>query len=157
MTVTLPISPLDDEHDPARQVLTLLAALGELSCTLNAPDAGPERWSLASYDLCTVVTVAAGLASRFDVPPYQGADWPDGTPVGCDGTADEPHQLLADIVAAAGWVADWVRDPHGRTGPAWLSTVPVTELLARTWCLADRIGVRDKLWSLLSERLSTPS
>jgi hypothetical protein len=139
------------QYDPTRQVLTLLTALGELSTTLNSPDAGPERWSLASYDLCTVVTVAAGLASHFDVPPYRRADWPDGTPVGGEGT-DDPHRLLADLVTAAGWVAEWAREPG--SGLAWLSAVPVTELLARTWSLADRLSVREPLWTLVQEALS---
>lgn len=155
MTHSLSTSPLDGEYelitrliehspdvDPAQQVVTLLAALGELSATLNAPDAGPERWSLAAYDLCTVVTVATALASCFDITPHRAAVWPDGTRVGVDG----------DLVTAAGWVADWVREPPS-SGKTWLSAVPVTELLARAWCLADRLALRDVLRAALRREL----
>lgn len=146
-------SPTGPDFDPARQTLTLLAALGELSGTLDAPGAG--RWFLASYDLRTILTVAAGLASCFDIQPHQGAAWPDGVQVGGDGASvavHPPHHLLAELVVAAGWVAEWVRDTAGED-TAWQSAVPLTELIARTWCLAGRLGVRDGLRALIEEQL----
>lgn len=170
MTLSVPISPFDQDYeligrfvehypigsdfDPEGQVLTLLTALGELSCILNAPDAGPGRWALARYDVCTVVTVAAGLASWFGVRPHRAADWPDGCHIGGDGAylgVHEPHHLLAELVTAAGWVAEWVREAEPRT-TGWQSAVAVTELLARAWCLAGRLGVRAGVRALLDER-----
>jgi hypothetical protein len=57
---------------------------------------------------------------------------------------------LAEVVEAAGWVADRVLDqtepaPDTSVAHPWLKAVPVTELVARTWYLADRLGIRETL------------
>ena len=77
----------------------------------------------------------------------------------------EGWQTLNEVIEAVGWVAEWVLDPdghdtlcagtdrHGRAR-AWLAAVPVTELLVRTWCLADRLGVRDTLRDLIRQDLA---
>jgi hypothetical protein len=154
---------LGPEFDPQRQVLDLLAALGELSRTLNASDAGPGRWAHARNDLHTVITVAVDLAAYFQLPPYVGTTWPDGTRIGGDGayrTMHNPHHLLAELIEAAGWVAQWVpahRQSATTGSRQWQDTEPITELIARTWSLADRLNLRDTLRAALHAQMTTPS
>lgn len=154
---------LRPEFDPQRQVLDLLAALGELSRTLNASDAGPARWTHARDDLLTAITVAVDLAAHFHLPPYEGTAWPDGTRIGGDGAyqaTHNPHHLLAELVEAAGWVAQWVPahgEPSATETRQWLDTEPITELIARTWCLADELNLREPLRAALHAQVATPS
>lgn len=157
--------------DPEHDVLSLIGTIGELSCTVSASDAGSGRWQLTGTDLHRVLITVADLAAHYGVPPYEGDVWPDGTAVGGDGVhlhlaEASPHRLLVEVIEAVGWVAEWVLDPdghhtlcsgtdrHGRDR-AWLAAVPVTELLVRTWCLADRLGVRETLRDLIRQDLAS--
>lgn len=155
--------PIGPDFDPRSEVLVLFQALGEVSCTLNAPDAGPDRWRTAAGDLLTVLTTPTGLAVHFDVGLYEGAEWPDGTRVGGDGayaSGHHPHHLLAEVIEAAGWVAEWVLArteaavaASTEPGYGWLTAGPITELVARTWCLIDRLDLRESLRTAIREQM----
>lgn len=143
------------DFDPHRQVLLLLQTLGEVGCVVNAPDAGARRWRNAAPDLLTVIMIAADLAAHYGVPPHAADEWPDHTRIGGDGAHSagyDSHHLFAEVVEAAGWVAEWVL---GSTtpSPAWLVAVPTTELLARTWCLAELWDLRGVLRAAIEEQL----
>lgn len=142
------------DFDPRRQVLLLLQTLGEVGCVVNAPDAGARRWRNAAPDLLTVIMIAADLASHYGVPPHAADEWPDHTRIGGDGAHSalhDSHHLFAEIVEAAGWVAEWVLSP-ATPSPAWLVAVPTTELVARTWCLAQLWDLRDTLRVAIEEQ-----
>ncbi|HEX5120428.1 MAG TPA: hypothetical protein VFW65_35045 [Pseudonocardiaceae bacterium] len=151
------------DFEPGRQVLLLLQTLGELSCTVNAPDSGAARWCNASDDLLHVLLICANLAAYYDIAPYEATEWPDRTRIGGDGAHSagyDSHHLLAEVVEAAGWVAEWVArrtEPVDTASlepsPGWLIAVPTTELIARTWSLIDRWDLRDTLCAVVRDQL----
>jgi hypothetical protein len=108
-----------------------------------------------------VISVPVDLAAYFHLPPYDGVEWPDGTRVGGDGAYEAmhyPHHLLAELIEAAGWVAEWVsarRELSATVSCQWLDTEPIIELVARTWCLADRLQLRDALRAALHKQVTT--
>ncbi|HEX4393575.1 MAG TPA: hypothetical protein VH084_18835, partial [Mycobacterium sp.] len=74
----------------------------------------------------------------------------------------DPQHLLGELLEAAGWVGNWVHDRATWTvdnaAPAtteanWHAAEPVTEFIARTWCLADRLDAREPLRTLVNEHL----
>ncbi|HEY1573835.1 MAG TPA: hypothetical protein VGG05_21005 [Pseudonocardiaceae bacterium] len=151
------------DFEPRRQVLLLLQTLGELSCTVNAPDAGAARWCNASDDLLNVLLICADLSAHYEIAPYDATEWPDHTRIGGDGAHSaehDSHHLLAEVVEAAGWVAEWVLrrteavDTASLEPPlSWLIAVPTTELIARTWCLTDRWNLRDTVAAAIRDQL----
>lgn len=161
---------IDLKVDPLQEVLRLLGSLGEVSSALNCLDDDVKRSAsdqTVHADLYALLVIAAGLARQFDVVPYDNDEWPDGVHVriGGDGAVAEghdPHRLMNELLEAAGWVATWVQGNLGSAGhtttlpssvPTWLAAEPITELIARTWCLADRLDARDQLLKLIHENL----
>lgn len=157
----------DVPHRPASRLL------GALSETINLVNSG--AYARAMYaevvhiNLCELLIVGAGLARRFGITVYHGDEWPDEchTRIGGDGalaTGHDPQHLLSELLEAAGWVANWV---HACTAPAahaispptmestWRATEPVTEFIARTWCLADRLDARQPLRALVNDYLAS--
>jgi hypothetical protein len=151
---------------PQQQVIEVFAALNDLRTHISTSD---YTDSLPAH-LRTVLVAGAILARTFGVPLYDADEWPDGqhTRIGGDGalaTGHHPLDLLTELADAATWVATFV---HYRarmtpalqaifadTGPAWLVTEPLTELIARTWCLADSLAARETLRDLILDHLCT--
>jgi hypothetical protein len=106
-----------------------------------------------------LLVAGAGLARQFDVTPYHADVWPDEyrTRIGGDGalaTGHDPRHLLGELLEAAGWVAEWVHNHANAETPTWRGAEPVTELMARIWCLADRLDAREPLRAQVNQYLS---
>ncbi|HEX5405607.1 MAG TPA: hypothetical protein VFX16_25305 [Pseudonocardiaceae bacterium] len=108
-----------------------------------------------------MLVAGAKLAGQFGVSLHEADEWPDDnhTRIGGDGaiaTGHEPQQLVAELWEAATWVATFV-DHRGSTAamPDWQAAEPITELFARTWCLADSVAAREPLRRLVNGHLST--
>jgi hypothetical protein len=148
-----------------QQVIDVFAALNDLRTLITAGD-----YSAAiPAHLRTVLVAGANLASTFGVPLYEADEWPDGqhTRIGGDGalaTGHHPLDLVTELADAATWVATFVhyrarmtpaiRAVFADAGPAWLVAEPLTELTARTWCLADSLSAREALRDLVLDHLS---
>jgi hypothetical protein len=162
-------SPTGPDVDLLRRVADLLASVGQ---TIRVVSSGAYAHATSESDvhanLCALLIAAAGLARQFDVVLYDGDVWPDeyDTRIGGDGalaTGHTPQHLLDQLLEAASWVCDWIRDltvgaegnaGRAKTAPTWLATEPVTEFIARTWCLADRLDAHEPLRALVIEYLS---
>jgi hypothetical protein len=183
LAITAPIDRLDREQalmdrlvnespiglDLLHQTYSLLGTLGETIGLISSGDYARvthRRDVLAN--LRALLVTGAGLARRSGVTLYHGEVWPDDchTRIGGDGalaTGHDPERLLGELMEAAGWVATWVHnlgtpdaDNTRTTGEerSWAGAEPITELIARTWSLADRLDAREPLRALLNEHLS---
>jgi hypothetical protein len=159
--------PAGTDVDPRREVLSLFSALGEVGCLISSSqNRTPVEVQAIHASLCTILVVSARLARQCGVSLYSDDEWPDGchTPIGGDGAIIrglDPQHLLAELVEAAGWIATWLQSLTSltfntkiqTTAETWLVTEPVTELVARTWCLADGLDAREPLRALIQEQL----
>jgi hypothetical protein len=148
--------PTGRDAEPLQQWTTLLNALSQATVLIDSRDRGDVLHS----SLCAVLVAGAGIARRLGVSPYEADEWPDGnhTRIGGDGalaTGHEPQRLVAELWEAATWVAAFV-DNHNAipTTPDWQASEPITELFARTWCLADSVAAREPLRRLVRGHLS---
>jgi hypothetical protein len=152
--------PTGPDVAPQQQINDLFNALSEIGSLINSRCYGDA----IDTNLCTLLVTGAAVARRFGVSLYENDEWPDGahTRIGGDGarsTGHDPLDLVAQVWEAATWVASFVQD-HSTTSaptatePAWLTAEPVTELIARTWSLADSLGARGPLRVLIRDHLS---
>jgi hypothetical protein len=157
-------SPTAPDVSPQHRVGSLLGVLGETISLVNSGSYANELTVHAN--LCALLVAGAGVARQFDITLYHGDVWPDEcrTRIGGDGAlamGHDPRHLLGELLEAAGWIAEWVQDRTtpavGNAAPTWSATEPVTELIARTWALADRWEAREPLRALVNEYLGGPS
>jgi hypothetical protein len=162
-------SPTGPDADPWQRVVDLLATVSQ---TINLIKSGAyahvSSESAVHANLCALLVTGAGFARQFDIVLYDGDVWPDEyyTRIGGDGalaTGHDPEHLLSELLEAASWVSSWVRDrtvgadantARAMTEPNWLATEPVTEFIARIWCLADRLDAREPVRALVTGYLS---